>query len=198
MEMGSVFEKIKEQEFYQQVQGAYQQLPSEQQSYVKWGAAGAGFLLLFYFIFSVIHSANSTRAEYYEKQELARIVTDASDELRRLKGQSMGMSQTTEQNWKAILTNLVTAQGIPAESLEVMKEAPGASQNVIQESLLEIKIKNAALRSLVQILAQMDHGNPPMKLKGLLIESGPEDGKLTAKINLSGYIAKSEKDGKSK
>lgn len=198
MELGSVFEKIKEQEFYQQLQGAYNQLPSEQQGYLKWGATAAGFFLLFALIFSIMKSANGSRTEYYEKQELARIITDASDELRRLKGQSSGMSAGGEQNWKSILGARVAAQGVPVEALEIVKETIGASQNVIQESLLEIKIKNVPLRPLVQVLSQMEQGNPPMKLKGLQIEAGAEDGKLSAKVNVSGYLAKTEKEAKTK
>jgi len=198
MEMSSVLEKIKEQEFYQQIQTAYQQLPTEQQNYVKWGSATAGFLILFYLIYSVIQNAGSTRTEYYEKMELTRIISDANDELRRLRGQNSGMSQTNGQNWKAILTGMITAQGLPAESLEVSKEAAQPSQTLIQETLLELKIKNAPLRSLVPILSQMERGNPPMKLKGLQIETGAEEGKLTAKINVSGYLAKPEKEGKTK
>jgi hypothetical protein len=34
-----------------------------------------------------------------------------------------------------------------------------------------------------------------MKLKGIAIESGAEEGKLSAKINVSGYLAKKEQDG---
>ncbi|MBU6154020.1 MAG: type II secretion system protein M [Bdellovibrionales bacterium] len=195
MDAGTFLEKIKEQEFYQQLQSAYQQLSSEQQGYVKWGAAGAGFLVLFFLIFSMIQAANGTKNEYYEHQELARIVTDASDELRRLKGQSSGMAPAGEQNWKSILMARVTSQGIPAESLEILKESAGATQSVLQESVLEIKLKNVPLRPLVQILTQMEQGSPPMKLKGLLIETASEDGKLTAKISVSGYLAKQEKDG---
>jgi hypothetical protein len=198
MELGSVFEKIREQEFYQQIQGAYHQLPSEQQGYVKWGATGLGFLVLFALIFSVIQSANGTKTEYYEKQELARIITEASDELRRLKGQSSGMPANGERNWKAILTARITAQGVPPEALEITKESAGVSQNVIQESVLEIKLKNIPLRPLVQILSQMEQGSPPIKLKGLQIETGAEDGKLSAKVNLSGYLAKAEKEAKTK
>ncbi len=195
MDAGSVLEKIKEQEFYQQLQAAYHQLSSEQQGYVKWGATGLGFLALFFLIFSMINSANGARDEYFEHQELARVVSDASDELRRLKGQSSGIAPSGDQNWKSILTSRVTAQGVPAESLEIVKESPGASQNVLQESLLELKLKNIPLRPLVQILAQMEQGNPPMKLKGIAIESGAEEGKLSAKINVSGYLAKKEQDG---
>jgi hypothetical protein len=194
MEFSGVLEKLREQEWYQQIQGAYQQLPVEQQNYVKWGSLGAGLLLLMILIFSMARSAGSLRREYHEKQELVRLVTDASEELRRLRGQSSSMSSPGgEQNWKSILGSLVSDQGIPIESLEILQESPGATENVIQETLLEFRIKSIPIRPLVQILSQIHQGAPPMKLKGLLIESDVATGQLNAKLNVSGYLAKGEK-----
>ena len=193
----SVFDKIKEQEWYQQIQGSFQALSPEQQNQVRWGGVIAGFVAAGFILFSVTHSASNARTEYFEKQELARVITDANDELRRLKGQNTSMAQGSEQNWKAILSNLAGSQGIPSENVEILKEQAGKSQNVIQETLLEIRIKTAPLSSLVQLLSQIEHGNPPMKLKGLKIEPVSE-GQLAAKLNLSGYLAKSEKGEKSK
>jgi len=198
MDMTSALDKLKEQEFYQQIQSSFQALSPEQQKQVKWGSFGVCILLLLYLVYSVTSAANGTKAEYFEKQELSRIINDASDEIRRLKGQNTGMTQGADQNWKSILSNLILSQGLPAESLEVLKELPGASQNVIQESLLEIRIKGATIRPLTQILSQMEHGTPPMKLKGLQIESGGSDGTLNAKIALSGYLAKPDKSEKTK
>jgi hypothetical protein len=68
---------------------------------------------------------------------------------------------------------------------------------MIQESLLEVKMKNIPLRSLTQVVFQMEHGSPPMKLKGMIVEAG-NDGLLNVKLNLSGYLAKPEKGEKSK
>jgi hypothetical protein len=194
MDAGSVLEKIKEQEFYQQLQASYQQLSAEQQTQLKWGSAGIGFLVLFWLIFSVIKASNGAREEYYEKQEMARVINDASDEIRRLKGQSSGIVSSGGKDWKSIIEQRGTSIGIPRESLEVTKEGAGASLNVIQESLLELKLKNVQLRPLVQFLTQIEQGSPPMKLKGLQIETGAEEGKLSARVNLSGYLAKPEKE----
>jgi hypothetical protein len=145
----------------------------------------------------LFRSAGNARSEYFEKQELARVISDANDELRRLKGQNTSMAQGSEQNWKAIFSNLAGSLGIPSENVEILKEQAGKAQNVIQETLLEIRIKSAPLPSLVQLLSQIERGNPPMKLKGLKIEPATE-GQLSAKLNLSGYLAKSEKGEKSK
>ncbi len=198
MEMTAALDKLKEQEWYQQIQSSYQQLTPEQQNGVKWGSVIAGFLAVFYLAFSMILSANSIKKEFYEKQELARVISDATEELRRLKGQSMGMTQSTEQNWKVILTGMLGSQGIPPDSLEIMKETPGAAQNAIHETLLEIKIKGISLRPLIQVLGQLEHSSPPIKLKGMTIESGGTEGVLNAKLNLSGYLARPEKGEKSK
>ena len=196
-DMSATLDKIKEQEWYQQIQGAFQQLSPEQQNQLRWGGVIAGFLVSIWVIYSVTASAGSARNGYYEKQELARVITDANDELRRLKGQNSAMAQGQEQNWKTLISNLAGSQGIPADHIEVSKEQPGKTRNSIQETLLEVQVKSAALSSLVQMLAQIERGNPPMKLKGLRIEPATE-GQLNAKLNLSGYLGKTEKGEKSK
>jgi hypothetical protein len=69
---------------------------------------------------------------------------------------------------------------------------------VIQESLLEVKLKGLQVRQLVPFLYQIEHGTPPMKLKGLVVEPSSEEGLLNAKVNVSGYMAKPDKGEKSK
>ena len=185
--------QMKEQEWYQQVQSTYQQLSPEQQSYLKWGSLGGGALLGMYLTISVVSSSNSLKDEYFQKQDLAQSLTQASDEIRRLKGQNMGFSGGTAVSWRSTIQSLVAAQGLQPDAVEILKEAPGASQNVIQETLLEVQVKGLTVRPLVQLLFQMEHAQPPMKLKGISVESGAGDGLLNAKLNLSGYLAKVEK-----
>lgn len=93
---------------------------------------------------------------------------------------------------------MVSLQGLPATAVEILKESPGATQGVIQESLLEVKLKGLQVRQLVPFLYQIEHGSPPMKLKGLIVEPSSEEGLLNAKVNVSGYMAKQEKGDKAK
>ena len=193
-------QQMKEQEWYQQLQSTYQQLSPEQQVYLKWGSFSAVVLIGTYFTWSIVQSSNSIKGDYFEKQELVQQLNQGSDEIRRLKGQSMGFSQgAAAASWKTNLQTLANAQGLQPESVEVTKETPGISQNVIQETLLEVQVKGVAIRPLVQMLFQMEHAQPPMKLKGINIEAGATEGLLNAKLNLSGYLAKAEpavKEGK--
>ena len=191
-------DKIKEQQWFQQAQNSYEQLSQEQQSYVKWGSLAAGVGLLLYLTFSTIQSANSVKNEYFEKQELSHLITNANDEIKRLKGKNAEFSQITTQSWKAAIQAMATAQGINPQAIEIVQEAPGPAQDVIQETLLQIQIKGIPLRPLIQVLYQMEHGSPPMKLKGMIIESGTTDAVLDAKLNLSGYMAKPDKGEKTK
>ncbi len=184
---------MKEQEWYQQLQNTYQQLSPEQQNYLKWGSVSISLIFSFYITWNIVKSSNAIKDEYYQKQELVQSLNQASDEIRRLKGQSMGFSQSTSANWKTTVQSLVAAQGLQPDAVELMKETSGISQNVIQETLLEVQVKGITVRPLVQLLYQMEHAQPPMKLKGINIESGASDGLLNAKLNLSGYLAKGEK-----
>ena len=192
-QMSGFTDKIKEQEWFQQLQGSYQQLSPEQQNYVKWGSVGAAVLVFLYFTFSILTSANSLKSEYFEKQELIQVINQAGDEIRRLKGQNAGISQSSAQNWKAVVQGWASAQGLQPDAAEVIKEAPGVSQNIIQESLLEVQVKGLTLSSMVQMLYQIEHGTPPAKLKGLQVEAGTGDGLLNVKMNLSGFMPKPEK-----
>lgn len=186
-------QSMKDQEWYQQIQNGYQQLSPEQQSYLKWGGISASLIAFLYLTWSVVQNSSSIKNEYYQKQELVQSLSQASDEIRRLKGQSMGISQSGSANWKSSLQALAINQGLQPDSVEVLKESPGNTQNVIQETLLEIQVKGITIRPLVQMLFQMEHAQPPMKLKGMYIETGASEGLLNAKLNLSGYMAKGEK-----
>ena len=195
MTLTDQFDKIKEQEWYQQIQASYSALPPEQQNYVKWGSFGALMALLLYGTYVTMDMSNSVKDEYYQKQELTQLVNQANDEMRRLKGQNSGFTSSAPQTWKAAIEGVASSQGLAPESVEIAKETPGPSLDVIQETLLLVNVKNASVHNLAQFLYQIEHGSPPMKLKGMTIET-TADGNLNAKLNISGYMPKPEKSDK--
>ena len=81
-------QQMKEQDWYQQIQGAFQQLSPEQQSYVKWGGVSALVFGFFMVTWNVMSSSNTIKNDYYQKLELSQVLNQGSEELRRLKGQS--------------------------------------------------------------------------------------------------------------
>jgi type II secretory pathway component PulM len=190
--LNSSLDSIKDQQWYQQISNSYQQLSPEQQSYVRWGGLGLIFILLVYLIYSATDSANSVKTEYFEKQELLAVVNQAGDEIRRLKGQNSGFAGNVGQNWRSVLQNVVSSQGLAPEALEVTKESAGTSQSMIQETLIEATLKGVTIRPLVQILYQIEHHSPPMKLKGLKVDA-LSDGQLNASLIMSGYMPKGDK-----
>jgi len=198
MTLSDQLDKIKEQEWYQQIKSSYDQLSLEQQQYVKWGAFSFLVIILLYITFVTVDLANTAKNDYFDEQELAGVVSQASDEIRRLKGQNAGFTQTGAQNWKTIFQALAAQIGLPADGLEVTKESPGASQNIIQETLLEVNVKGIIPKQLTQLLYGVEHGNPPMKLKGMKTTTNPDDGTVNATLNISGYLPKPEKGEKSK
>ena len=127
MTLTEQLDKIKEQEWYQQIQNSYQQLPPEQQTYLKWGSFAGGMLLMLYLTFTTIQSADSVKDEYFEKQELSQLINQASDEIKRLKGQNAGFTtNAAPQSWKSVFDTLATAQGLTADSVEYGSAMPGA------------------------------------------------------------------------
>ena len=199
MAFADQLDKIKEQEWFQQLKSSYDQLPPEQQLYVKWGGFGAFLIMLLYITISTVSLADSAKNDYYDRRELADVVTNASDEIRRLKGQNAGFSQSGVQTWKSIFQGVATQAGLAPDAIDITKESPGASFSVIQETLLEVKVKGVTTRQLTPLLYSIEHGNPPMKLKGMKIDTNSTDGTLTANLNVSGYLSKPEKEnGKTK
>lgn len=190
--LSNMMDRVQEQEWFQQLSNSYQQLSPEQQNAVKFGSIGGIFLLLVFLIYSASSSANSVKTEYFEKQELLTLVNQAGDELRRLKGQNSGFSGAAQQSWKAVLQTIASGQGLQPEALQVTKESAGTSQTMIQETLIEATLQGVQIRPLVQILYQIEHNSPPMKLKGMQVEPGAE-GLLNAKLLLSGYMPKGDK-----
>jgi len=187
-------EKIKEQEWFQQIQSSYQQLSPEQQNYVKWGGIGGGIIVFLYLTITLLSSANALKSEYFEKQALLQLINQAGDEIRRLKGQNAGISQPGAKDWKTVVQGWATAQGLQPDSIELVKETPQPAKGAVRESLLEVQVKGISLHPLVQMLYQIEHGTPPAKLKGLQIDVASDDGLLNAKLSLSGFLAVS--DGK--
>ena len=188
----SAVESFKDSSTYQTLNNSYQQLSPEQQTYVRWGGIAASVILLFYFIFSATQAANSVKEEYFQKQELLTLMNQAGDEIRRLKGQNSPFSGGGEQNWRGVLTNVASGQGLPPDSVVIAKESAGSSQTMIQETLIEAELKGVFIRPLVQFLYQIEHNSPPMKLKGLQVEPGA-DGVLNARLVLSGFMPKPDK-----
>lgn len=183
-------DKIKDSEVYTQIQNQYQQLPPEQQKIVKVGGISVIGILFLFYSYTIFTNANRARSEYFDQQELLMLVNQAGDEIRRLKGQNAGLSQSGTQNWKQHIASLAGAQGVPPANVEVSKETPGATKEILQETLLDVQIKGIQLRPLVQMLYQVEHGSIPMKLRSLAINSESSDGTLVAKLSVSGFSVK--------
>lgn len=190
------FENIKNQEWYQQAQGIYQQLPSEQQSAVKIGFWGITTLGVLYFSWNVVSQASSLKTEYFEKSELYQVVSQATDELRRLKGQNASMNSGMNQDWRTVFASLGSMQGMSPDQTTIVSETKGPAIGVLQESLLEVQAKGLLIRPLTQFLVQIEKTNPPMKIRKMVVDSVLNEGKINAQIFVSGFTAAPTKDTK--
>ncbi len=197
-------DQIKEQEWFQQIQTAYLELPEDQQKVVKWGGWGASFALLFYFSYGFVKESAQIKSEYYEKQELVSLLTQAADELSRLRGQSRAMSAPGSEgafSWKSTLESILALNSIPASNLELLSEkksSAGAAKKGVEvtETDLEFKISGLTSRNIVPVLYQLEHSIPPIKLSKLNIQhANVETGgqSLNLLIQAKGFQPKSEK-----
>jgi hypothetical protein len=191
-EWNQFLEKIKDQEWYQQIQSQFQQLPPDQQQMVKWGSVALSGLLGLWMAFSFSSSAGEAKADYYEKQDLLQVINQAGDELKRMKGQNTNIGQSPNKDWKPFFTTVASNVGLAPENIEVLKESPGPLKGIIQETLLEISIKGIAIRPLVQMIYQMEHGPTPIKLRYLQITAPYGSSALSARLAMSGFGAKED------
>lgn len=187
-----VSESIRSQSWYQQAESSFQQLPPNQQNWIKQGSIATLLGSLIYFSWTLISGAHTMKRNYFAEQELLQIVNQAGEELRRLRGQNSGFSGANNQSYKEIFAGLITAQGLPVDRAEVLKESPGTGQGNLQETLVDVNIKEIAIRPLVQLLFQVEHGNPPMKIRQLEIQNEKAEGVMNVKLAVSGFAPKKE------
>lgn len=189
LSLTNLVNSIKDQEGYQQLVGLYQQLSTDQQKILKISVLSLTTVGLLYVTGSLVSQSYSLKNEYAEKYALYNTLTQASDEIRRLKGQNNSMNQGGAQDWGSALSGLSSMQGFSPEQTQVVSNTQGPTKGTLQESILQFQIKDAQVRPLTQLLVQMERASPPLKLKRLTIDSRPHEGKLEAQIFASGFMA---------
>jgi hypothetical protein len=191
-------EWIAEQEWFQQLKTKWDELDPQSQMYARLGALGGGVVIFLLVILSSIWSVQSLKSELQGKQELLDLLQSSSDELSRLKGESMGLGEGNEKpNWPAFVADKATRAGIDGGSVDVSAEKPGASQGDTRESLFDIQIKHVSIKQVVRFAFNLETAEKPVKLKTLAIDTKADpEGYMDAILSVSAFsTAEEQKTG---
>jgi hypothetical protein len=193
-------EWISEQEWFQELKGKWDELDPQSKMYARLGGMIGGVVIFLMIVLSSLWSVQSLKSELQGKQELLDQLQSSSDELSRLKGESMGMGDTNEKpNWPGFVTDKASRAGIDGGSVEVSPEKPGESKGETRETMFDVQIKHVSIKQVVRFAFNLETAEKPVKLKTLAIDTKADpEGYMDAVLSVSAFSTASEEKGGSK
>lgn len=190
-----IVDRLNDQVWYQQIKTQWNSLDNESKKNAKLiFSLGSTILIIGSMIYANM-SLNQLRAELSEKNDLIRQIGSATDELKRLREQSIRPTaqDNPSQTWTAFLEGIVTGAGIEKSSLTVSAEKPGQAGDQSKESLFDLQLKKITIRQAVKVAFALENAARPIKLRNLLIDTHADpEGYLDAAMSISGFAVKSE------
>ncbi len=190
----ALLDTIAEQAWFQQLRAKWDELDAQSRTGLQWAAGVAGVLLVSWAFAGTAWKIHSLKAEVSEKDELIRMIQNATDELAELKDQipAAGAAATgSSQPLKDYLTTVAAGSGVPAAALGLDNEKSGSVRDGSKETLAQVTLKKINLRQLVRFLFQMENGSRPIKLRNLSIEThSDQSGYLDATLQVSTFTLK--------
>ena len=194
LKLESILDKIAEQVWFQQLRAKWDELDAQSRMGLQWAAGVAGALLVVWLFAGTAWKVHSLKSEIADKDELIRMIQNATDELAELKEQipAAGATSTaSSQPLKDYLTTVAAGSGVPASSLGLDNEKSGSVRDGSKETLAQVTLKKINLRQLVRFLFQMENGSRPVKLRNLSIETHTDQsGYLDATLQVSTFTLK--------
>ncbi len=188
-----ISEKLNDQVWFQQLRSKWEELDPRHRFYAQIGGAVLLLLVVVGWMGMAYWNVYSLKRELAEKQDLLHMVQSANDEMRRLRetGGSRGGGMNDGVPWPEYLTSAATNAGIDASKISVTNEKPAPSTSEIQETLMDIQLKQINIRQIMRFTYQLETGGRPLKVRNLAIDTGGEDtGWLNATLSVSGFTAK--------
>lgn len=187
-------DKLQEQVWFQQLRAKWDELDAQSRTNLRGAGAFGGALLVVWAFAGTAWKVHSLKNDIAEKDELIRMIQNATDELAELKDQipAAGASSAgTSQPLKDYLTTVAAGSGVPAASVGLENEKSGSERDGTRETLAQVTIKKINLRQLVRFLFQLENGSRPAKLRNLSIETHTDQsGYLDATLQVSTFTLK--------
>lgn len=190
--MTSMKESLAEQEWFQTLQGKFEELDPQSRTYLKFAAFGCSLLLIIIIILSSIWNVHSLKVELAEKRKLLNLIQSANDEMRDLQDRvpTAGArgGDKDSQPWPSYFEAVTSNAGMDKGSLSVGSEKAGNSNDQTKEYLFDLNLKHVNIKQVIRYAFSLENGQRPVKLRNLLIDTkGDPTGYLDATLSVSAF-----------
>ncbi len=179
-------EKLKQQQWFQELETAWNALDTKQQEVAKWAGLSFACIAIVFSIYSIQSKVGTLESEVEEKEALIDLINRASESSRVKSGGAQNI------NLRGMVASVSGMQGLPEGSLEVLEERPTPAKGPMQETLSVVRAKGISVRAVGDLLTSFDNPAQPLKIRNLEIETQPEESVLHMKFYVSTFQSKEE------
>ncbi len=185
--MSALIEKIKSQEWYQQIQTGWEQLRPEQRRIVTWSTIFIGLGGGSFYAYQQHQIVSQLESEFQEKTQLISILDQGNAELQKLRQVTGGINPGGAPDFRGLLQSMASQQNILPESFTFLEDNAPKTHGAVQEIPIKIQIVDVSLRSLIQWLGMVETQPAPLKVRGLKISKNAQSQLISAQISLTAF-----------
>ena len=191
-------EQLNEQQWYQELRSKWEELDPQSKVYLKVAGIGGAAIAFLAMVVSSLVSVSSLKSDFNDRNELLATIRNATDEIRTLKRANQGPqgSNAAEIKWGPYFTAKALSNGIDGSRVVVSPEKPGNAGGTTTESMFSLELNRVNIKQAVQYAFALEGGPEPVKVKNLRIQTVGDEGWLNAKLEVSAFALKKEKEGK--
>lgn len=180
-------EKLKQQEWAQDLQGRWSALDPTLQRNILIGALGGGLIAAVLAMIMLQSAVYSVRSEVRENEELTEFVQKSSEESRRMKGSGSFAGGSNTQTAQEFVSQQLAPELKQPDAVAVIEKRALPPSGQLQETLVRLKIENLSLRGLVILSNSLERPSIPLKLRAIDVESNAEKTALQVKVAVSEF-----------
>lgn len=187
--MSSLGDWFREQTWFQQVRGKWDEIDPQNRLYIQLGGATAVFGTLLLLLVSALVSMGVLKREVSEKRELLSILQSATDELRRLRdSRGAGVDTASAGAWTPYLQSIASKAGVDSANLTLGSEKQGQQTDLASEALFDLTLKKVSIRQVVRLAHTLETGTRPVKIRQMQIDTKADpEGYMDATISISAF-----------
>lgn len=179
---------LREQGWYQQARGKWDELDPQNRLYIQIALAAAVFGTLLLLLLSAQFSVRSLGREVAEKRDLLTLLQSSSEELRKLRDARGMMDAAPAGPWPAYFQSLAGPAGLDAAAITVSAEKAGTKTDLATEALIDLSLKKVSVRQVVKLAYGIENGPRPVKIRQLLIDTKADpEGYMDATLSVSAF-----------
>jgi hypothetical protein len=180
-------EKLKQQEWAQDIQGRWAALDPSMQRGLMIGFLGGGLLIAVVSVVMIQSSVFTVRSEVRENEELTDFIQKASEERRRMKGSGAFAADANGQGAQEFLAQQLASELLRPDSITVQEKRAMPPNGQLQETLVKLSIDGLSLRGFVMLTNALERPSIPLKLRALDAKQNEDKSALQVSLALSEF-----------